>query len=534
MKIILIQTNIGVTAMTNRIRMSAHLTSILFVASVFILSPRGFAQSWAPQEANAITHLSSVDFVDAETGYAAGAFGVILKTTNGGASWELLNSGTGLSFSDIHFVSGNSNVVMDNIGWAVGENGAIFKTEDGGTVWTQQASGTSSWLNCVYFCDANVGWVGGSNGVILKTTNGGTTWSPVESGTTSTIENGCFMNPSVGYLVAQSGAVLKSVNAGSSWNLMPANTPTQLNAVCFTSPMIGWVAGQGGKIAKTVDGGASWVDQPSGTTRNLNSIEFANPDTGWAVGDNGTIQMTSNGGATWSNQISTTTNNIRSVYFSDPQHGWAVGLNSTILEYAVVHALPVQLASFSASVVGASVRLNWMTISEVNNFGFYVERSLNSSSGFERLPNSFVAGNGTTNVPRTYSFIDQNPLGGNTFYRLQQIDLDGTIHYTEPVLVHGVTGVGNEGTPVAFALKQNYPNPFNPTTTIEFSVPTASFVSLKVYDMLGQEVAVIVGEELSRGTYAKTFIGDGLASGVYLYKLSAGSLSATRRFTLSK
>ena len=98
----------------------------------------------------------------------------------------------------------------------------------------------------------------------------------------------------------------------------------------------------------------------------------------------------------------------------------------------------------------------------------------------------------------------------------------------------GVTSVGDADIPVAYVLKQNYPNPFNPSTKIEFSIPNGSFVSLKVFDMLGQEVATLVSEELRQGTYAKTFVGDGLSSGVYLYKLSAGSFSETKKFVLSK
>ncbi len=511
--------------MASQKRKAAYATSLLLVASVFLFSPRGFAQSWEPQVTDA-AHISAIDFIDSYTGYAACAYGVILKTTNSGAEWVGLNPGPGLSYSDIYFVNAN-------LGWAVGENGTISKTTDGGNSWIQQGGVTSAWLNCVYFYDANIGLAGGTNGTILKTTNGGATWSLISCGTLATIEDGCFISATAGWMVAQSGVLLKSVNGGSAWSVQAANSPTHLNAICFATSTVGWVAGEGGKIAKTTDGGATWFDQVSGTNSNLNSIEIVNADTGWAVGDNGVIRVTYNGGATWSNQISTTTNNLRSVYFVDARHGWAGGLNSTILEYAIVHALPIQLASFSASVVGSAVRLDWVTISEVNNFGFYVERSSNSSS-FERLPNSFVAGNGTTNDPQTYSFTDRNPLASNAFYRLQQIDLDGTVHYTEPVSVSGVTSVGDAEIPVAYVLKQNYPNPFNPSTKIEFSIPNGSFVSLKVFDMLGQEVATLVSEELRQGTYAKTFVGDGLSSGVYLYKLSAGSFSETKKFVLSK
>jgi photosystem II stability/assembly factor-like uncharacterized protein len=508
--------------MLNRLVNSVWVASFLLVLSSNVMS-----QSWAPQVTDAVTHLSAVDFLDDQRGFAAGAFGVVLKTTNSGADWTEVYSGTGLSYSDMCFINPNT-------GWVVGESGVIVKTADGGATWTRQTSGTTAWLNCVYFYDANNGWAAGANGVMVKTVNGGTTWTGVSTGTTATIEGGCFTSASAGWMATNSGAVIKTIDAGNSWSAQAIAVPHHLNAVHFVTPLVGWVAGNGGKLLKTNDGGATWIEQTSGTTRNLNAIAFANVDTCWVVGDNGVIHVTNNGGASWSSQISATTQNLRDVFFTNARHGWAVGLNSTIVEYAIVHALPIQLARFTAAAINNSVRLEWTTISEVNNFGFFVERQVQNATEWIEVPNSFIAGNGTTNQPQHYSFVDRNVGAGTWLYRLRQHDLDGTVNYTEPVSVDILTSVEGKDLPTEFALKQNYPNPFNPSTTIEFSIAKAGLVSLRVFDVLGKEVATIVNEPLNQGSYTKTFSAEGLSSGMYLYKLTAGDFVTTKKFVLSK
>jgi hypothetical protein len=195
--------------------------------------------------------------------------------------------------------------------------------------------------------------------------------------------------------------------------------------------------------------------------------------------------------------------------------------------------LPVQLVSFTATSRTNSVLLNWRTLSEINNYGFEIQRSADQASGFSSLPNSFIAGNGTTNQPHDYAFTDNSVQAGSWYYRLKQIDLDGSIHYSEPVQVNGVTGIA-ENTPNAFSLAQNYPNPFNPSTTIRFAIAKSELVSLKVYDMLGREVATLANEQMSAGNYSLSFNATGLASGTYIYRLQAGSFVATKKMSLMK
>ncbi|MDL1892028.1 T9SS type A sorting domain-containing protein [Sphingobacteriales bacterium CHB3] len=201
-----------------------------------------------------------------------------------------------------------------------------------------------------------------------------------------------------------------------------------------------------------------------------------------------------------------------------------------------VPILPVQLASFTATAQGLdNVVLNWMTISETNNYGFNVQKALDAPTGFQTVPNSFVPGHGTTLEPRHYTYTDRGVSAGNWYYRLQQIDLNGTIHYSEPVHTNLLTGVGEpQLQPTRLALGQNYPNPFNPSTAIAYEVPQEGRVTLEVFNLIGQKVATVLDEVKPAGFYSLEFGATQLTSGVYMYKLTAGNSSIVRKMVLLK
>jgi hypothetical protein len=186
--------------------------------------------------------------------------------------------------------------------------------------------------------------------------------------------------------------------------------------------------------------------------------------------------------------------------------------------------IPVELASFTAMCLKDKAVLNWSTATETNNRGFEIERK-SSSSDWEKI--GFVSGNGTTAKEHSYAFEDVDLPAGNLRYRLKQIDMDGAYTYSKETEL-------NSGAINAFTLEQNYPNPFNPSTTIGYSVPAASKVNLKVYDMLGREVAVLVNETMPAGGYEVKFNASGLSSGVYFYKLRAGNFTITKKLNLIK
>ncbi len=200
--------------------------------------------------------------------------------------------------------------------------------------------------------------------------------------------------------------------------------------------------------------------------------------------------------------------------------------------------LPIQLASFTSSVVnGNSVRLDWTTISELNNYGFYVERRTDDEENFSELANSFLPGQGTTITPHDYTWTNEAVAQGHYYYRLRQIDLDGTIHYTDAteVTVGTLADVGNAEAPLEFRLAQNYPNPFNPSTRIQFSVEKSGEATLKVYNMIGQEVATLFSGLAESGKrYEVDFHAGNLANGVYMYQLRSNDNVSVQKMTLLK
>lgn len=191
--------------------------------------------------------------------------------------------------------------------------------------------------------------------------------------------------------------------------------------------------------------------------------------------------------------------------------------------------LPVELLSFSAEVRNNQVTLFWQTATEVNNYGFEIERSSNSRDlntvYWQNI--GFVIGGGNSNSTKQYSFSDNTAGSGKYGYRLKQIDNDGIFDYS------GVVYITVE-TPEGFALQQNFPNPFNPTTAIQYSIKEPSPVSIIVYDMAGNQVSVLVNETKQAGTYTVQFDASSLSSGVYGYQMKAGSFSDYKKLILMK
>lgn len=198
------------------------------------------------------------------------------------------------------------------------------------------------------------------------------------------------------------------------------------------------------------------------------------------------------------------------------------------LNKVIYNPLPIELTSFTASANRNSITLQWKTATEVNNYGFEVERreiNTHHVSGIHWNKIGFILGNGTSNSPHEYFFTDTKLNSGHYSYRLKQIDNVGVYKYSQEIEV-------SIATPKVFALKQNYPNPFNPVTNISFSLPSRSFVTLKIFDVLGREVAGLISEELDAETLMYQWNAEGLPSGVYLYRLQAGLYVDTKKLIL--
>ena len=185
---------------------------------------------------------------------------------------------------------------------------------------------------------------------------------------------------------------------------------------------------------------------------------------------------------------------------------------------------PVELNSFIAKVYNNQVTLNWITETEVNNYGFEVERKSDNAI-WKKI--AFVEGHGNSNSPKEYSYTDNKPIGGSKFqYRLKQIDNDGQFEYSNVVEVELV--------PIKYALYQNFPNPFNPVTNIRYQLPNKSKVVMKIYNILGSEVMELLSEQKESGVYETEFDAKALSSGTYFYRMTAGSFIETKKMILLK
>jgi len=200
--------------------------------------------------------------------------------------------------------------------------------------------------------------------------------------------------------------------------------------------------------------------------------------------------------------------------------------------WTITQPVPVELSSFTAKVLrNDGVLLDWTTETEVNNYGFEIQRSQMNPNSEIQNPQfqliGFIEGHGNSNSPKEYNYLDEGISYGNYAYRLKQIDNDGTFEYSDVIEVNA--GIIPEG----FVLEQNYPNPFNPATKIKFAVDAADHTTLKVYDILGNEIAELFNETTEAGKiYEIEFDASILSSGVYYYRLSTPQKSFVRKMLL--
>ncbi len=246
-------------------------------------------------------------------------------------------------------------------------------------------------------------------------------------------------------------------------------------------------------------------------------------------GTNWTVYDTSNSGLP--------DNSILSLVIDKNGNKWIGTLYGGLAVYKDSETLPVELTSFSALAVNQNVVLNWETATEINNYGFEVERSIFKDQSAESFSNwdkvGFVKGHGNSTSIIKYTFIDKSVSAGKTYsYQLKQIDYGNKFKLSNTINVEIVT-------PLKSNLEQNYPNPFNPSTTIKYSIPASlnpseggTLVQLKVYDILSREVAVLVNEKQKPGNYEVKWNADNLPSGVYFYQIKAGSFVQTKKMIL--
>ncbi len=270
------------------------------------LAYNAFAQSgWVEQHTQMTGFMSytSVSFVNSDIGTIVGNNGTIQRTTDGGTTWIMQQSGTTGILQSVCLTDTNHGTV-------VGQGGLILNTTNGGTTWERQTFDTVQFFWSIAYCSADTGVAVGDfrtgSGVIFRTTNGGATWTNVPIGTTPSLKAISFGDRQTGTVGGAGSTILRTTDAGATWMQQTSAPNTVVLGLAFVDANIGTLVGQFGDIYRTTDGGQSWLHQESGLIcgpMGLTAVDFSGPDTGTAVGDDG-ILHTTNGGATWFRQFS--------------------------------------------------------------------------------------------------------------------------------------------------------------------------------------------------------------------------------------
>ena len=395
--------------------------------------------------------------------------------------------------------------------------------------WIQQTSPTVSTLSSIHATDSNDVWAVGGFGVLLHTTDGGDVWTQEAAGTNTLLRSIQFVDASTGWMVGADtvAVILHTTDSGLSWSHQTSPAVFGPNSVHFVDSQNGWVVGSG-TIIHTTDGGAVWIQQTSGTTVHLFSVYFSDVERGCVVGDEGIILRTTNGGTEWE-RIPTpppyTSSLHSSVYFTDVNHGWIASQGGRLYN------------STDGGVVWTEHQVG--TLKQF--YSIYFVDAVNgwvvSDSEIFHTRDGGAQWNRQYRVPsELYSVFFAGLNHGWT------VGENGIIlHYQNVTSAIQGEDLDDEGRhlPVTTALLENYPNPFNPSTTIRYALSEDSHVALKVYNMLGQLVATLVDEPQSEGYESVVWSGQndlraGVASGIYIYRISAGRFSATKRMLLLK
>lgn len=435
------------------------------------------------------------------------------------------------------------------------------------TGWTTQTNplgtGDQAMLGRVQFVSATEGWISANGGRFLHTTDAGNNWVVVDPFPSDTVWNFsdpsldmCWVNQNYGWRVnilgsdysSSNGAlVYKTTNGGLDWtkkNILnkPFVIPAQIE---FVDQNYGWIIlydldSMKRHILNSKDGGNTWNTVDSMAIEGA-WVDFVDYENGWLITTSPNppyyIQKTSDGGANWITQFTFDGNSQDSsgfnfIFFADINNGWVVGDNGKILH-----------------TTNGGEQWNFVTNSGVNiNNNCKTVFFLDSNTGWipskTDMNEPYICH--TTNGGQTWD-TQETPLadtsGNNSVFSINFWDLNNgwlTADYGRIAHYEGVSSVQTEGVSInKFRVDQNYPNPFNPSTTIKFSIPTSDFVTLKVYDILGNEVATLVNEYKPAGNFEVEFDshsigGRDLSNGIYFYKFQAGSFVETKKMSLLK
>jgi photosystem II stability/assembly factor-like uncharacterized protein len=540
-------------------------TGYIAMSEIGMYKTTNRGQNW--QSIAGIAGIGEYEFVllSENTGYAAGTNLKIFKTENGYENWQRLIIND--NFADVFFTNETTGYVASR---------TVYKTLDSGTIWFRlhnfPTNVFTSALNSITFTDSLTGFAGGPPCRIVKTTDAGNTWFVANrtglADTIGTINKIFFINSATGWAVTSRGGILKTTDGGDNW-FAQLNAPLSIvfSSVHFVDSLYGWTPALGARPYKTTDGGQNWIQQMNINIGQSRDVFFMDYQNGFLLESN-KLYRTTDGGITWiQNQnltgfsiakLSTYKDStifiigyktyrsidggenwfeytelngvrIKGMSLLNSGLGYAVGELGLIMKYYDSTYVPVELISFQSESINNKVILSWRTASEVNNKGFEIERALSKTTPLQEdwRKIGFVNGHGTTTEIQFYSFTDESLSSGKYQYRLKQIDYDGSFEYSKVVEV--IIQV-----PAEFSLFQNYPNPFNNSTIIAYQIPKDEFVTLRIYDVLGNEVKTLLQENKNAGYYSVLLNATNLSSGIYFYELKAEVYSSTKKFLLIK
>jgi photosystem II stability/assembly factor-like uncharacterized protein len=454
-------------------------------------------------------------------GSASAQAGFIARSSDRGGSWQLQSPG-----GDLYAVS----FVNGSTGMAVGLAGLILRTEDGGEHWTRQVQNASNRLLFgVGFADLNHGIAAGESGRVLHTTDGGTNWI---EGTTLPMNlyfGVSYPSPALAFAVGGeqgvAGTIMRTTDAGLTWSVVHADSNHSLWDIDFVSATNGIATGSSGIILRTTDGGETWTPQSSGVYADLRGVKMVDSLTAFVAAsgnDDGIILRTTDAGGTWSS-VFDAPGAFSCVDFINAIQGWVAGPGWDGASDGIIVRTTDGGTTWEYpddfQVVG-----NFYGIDFADAFTGYVA----GTSGL--VLKSTDGGTTWTEIPlRTYG-----NLYGVAVRDANHVTVVGSLGAILATSSGGVLGVplDEAAIPVFPRLTHNYPNPFNPQTTIEYSLPERTQVSLTVYSLLGQLVQTLVDEPQGAGVHRIRFSGDGLSSGVYFYRLVAGTRAVTHRMIL--
>ncbi len=386
--------------------------------------------------------------------------------------------------------------------------------------WVFQTSNTDKNLWSVYFFNENTGLIVGEGGVILKTTDGGSSWIQKNSNTKNGLMMLQFITTNLGYASGLDGPLLKTTNAGESWDIINFSNKTQqkLGGLWFTSENNGVIARSNedysnSKILKTTNGGASWdtVYTPNDDGW-ISYFYFPDSDTGYCTVSGGKVYKTSDGGSNWITIDLGSDLWMSGIYFFDGNNGFVGGGRRD-----------PPGGTLYKTINGGS---DWQEV--LNGFGIAKIFFCDSDNGYALVGTIKKTSNGGLD----WSVFEAPEVTLNGLYFLNP-NLGYAVGNKGIILKYS-TGTGIINTNImssSFTLYQNYPNPFNPSTSITYQIEAYDHIILKIYDILGHEIAVLVDEEKAPGSYSVEFsiTKKHLSSGVYFYRLEVGNFLSVKK-----